>query len=595
MRLKTSMNPRNPIRPHFATSLTRARLWYWLLMVVFAVFVVRLFYLQVIRHDYYQKAALSGQLKEYEIPAARGVIDAYDGEQVVPIVLNEIRYTLFADPKFIIDPAKAAQAVAGVIGGNTAHYEQQMAADSRYAVLAKKLTKDQKTKLDKLELKGIGTREEPQRTYPQGALAAQLLGFVNDEGTGTYGVEQFLDDQLKGTPGQLRAITDASGVPLVANPDNVITEPRSGQRTLLTIDISIQRRVEELLKAGLEAARSGSGSAVVLEANTGAIKAMANYPSYNPAEFYKVEDAKRFNNAAVSSPLEVGSIMKPLTVAAGLDLGAVAPGTAYYDPGFVVVDEARVTNVEEVGGSGTRSITDILQMSLNTGAVFVLKAMGGGEVNQRAREAWHGYMSDHYRLGRPTGVEQGFEAEGLIPDPNEGYGLGIRFANTAFGQGMTATPLQMAAAFAAVVNGGTYYQPHLVDQLSDGEGEAQNKPPRVLRENVVSASVAQTVRDMLVYAVQENNPPAVRDGYNVGGKTGTAQIARPEGGYYSDRYNGMYLGFLGGDQPEYVVVVRVNQPGIAGYAGSQAAQPIFTTISNMLIDNFAVNPVSSDQ
>lgn len=584
------MRPRTQASRPALSSLPRARLWYGLLLAVFAIFLVRLFYLQVIRHDYYQKAAQTTQLKEYIIPAPRGAIDAHDGDSVIPIVLNETLYTLFADPKFISDPAAAARAAAEVTGGNANDYEQKMQADSRYAILAKKLSKEQKTKLDALELKGVGTREEQHRTYPQGSLAAQVLGFVNDEGTGTYGIEQFLDDRLSGTPGQLKAITDAAGVPLVANQDNVNIEPEAGARVLLTVDISMQRQLEEILKQGVAAAQSDSGSALILDPETGAIKAMANYPTYSPAEFSKVEDPAVFNNPVVSSPLEVGSIMKPLTVAAGLDVGAISPDTSYYDPGFVVVDGARITNVEEVGGSGTRSITDILQMSLNTGATFVLKAMGGGEVNEQARTTWHSYMTDHYRLGRPTGVEQGFEAEGSIPDPHEGFGLGIQYANTAFGQGMTATPMQMAAAFAAVVNGGTYYRPQLVDQLTDAGGAVTDKAPEVLQHNVVSEQVGATIRDMLVYAVGENNPPAVREGYNVGGKTGTAQIARPEGGYYSDRYNGMYMGFVGGDRAEYVIVVRVNQPRKPGYAGSQAAQPIFTSLSNMLIDNFGITP-----
>jgi cell division protein FtsI (penicillin-binding protein 3) len=351
----------------------RIRIWYAFLLLISAVFVVRLFYLQVIRHEHYQTAALSSQLKEYEIPSERGVIVAHNGESEVPIVLNEKLYTLYADPVYVKEPDIAAGKVADAIGGDYATYLRLLKApDTRYVVLAKKLSKDQAKKIDGLDLKGIGAREAPYRTYPQGSLAAQLLGFVNDDGDGKYGLEQALNKELAGTPGQLKAITDAAGVPLAANEDNVNIEPKSGSRLLLTIDIGMQQQLEDLLKAGLKRAKSGSGGAFIMEAKTGAIKAMANFPTYSPAEFYKVEDANALTNGLVSSPLEVGSTMKPLTAAAALNLGVVSKNTTYHDPSKYKVDDAVVSNIEEDGGAGTRSVQDILQLSLNTGATWLL-------------------------------------------------------------------------------------------------------------------------------------------------------------------------------------------------------------------------------
>lgn len=573
--------------------LTRIRIWYALLLIASVIVVVRLFYLQVIRHDYYQKAALSGQLKEYELPAARGVIEAHNGDQIMPIVLNESKYTLFADPQFIKDSERTAVAVQRVIGGNLQEYEESMRASTRYAVLAKKLDKDQMERIKALELKGIGFREVPYRTYPQGALASQLLGFVNDEGEGKYGVEQALEKTLKGKPGMLRAITDARGVPLAANQENVSVEPESGERVLLTIDIGMQQGLEDVLKVGLDNARAASGSAVILEARTGAVKAMANYPTYNPGEFFNVEDATLFTNAVVSEPLEVGSIMKPLTVAAALDQGVISRNTTYHDPGVWKIGDATVTNIEEVGGAATKSISDILRQSLNTGATWLLMQMGGGEINEKARVAWHDYMTDHYRFGKLTGIEQGYEAGGSIPDPVDGFGLNIQYANTSFGQGMTATPLQMGAALAAVVNGGTYYRPRLVD-ASESDGKRTVHEPEIVRSAVVSSSAGQNTRELMEFAFSQNHRsygmPTLRAEYNIGGKTGTAQVPRPEGGYYEDRYNGTFLGFVGGNDVQYVIVVRVNEPKIAGYAGSRAAGPIFTALTTMLIDNFSVTP-----
>lgn len=589
------MRPQAPAPRHYFTPLMRIRFWYACLLVIAGLFVIRLFYLQVIRHDYYQTAALTTQLKEYEVPASRGVIEAYSNGQIVPIVLNESKYTLFADPVYVSDPKAAADAIARIIGGNAGDYEKQLKTDdTRYVVLAKKLDKDKAEQLDKLEFKGIGTREASYRTYPQGQLASQLLGFVNDEGIGKYGLEESLDEKLKGSPGQLKAITDAQGVPLASNKDNIVTEPQEGDRMLLTIDIGIQQQVEEILKDGLAAAQSKSGSALIIDVNTGAVKAMANFPTYNPAEFYNVEDASVFNNAAVSAPLEVGSIMKPLTVAAALDLGVVNKDTSYYDPGYFQIGDARVTNIEEVGGAAQKSIADIIQQSLNTGATWLLMQMGGGEINQQARERWHEYMTEHYGFGSPTGIEQGYEAGGSIPDPNDGFGLDIQYANAAFGQGMTATPLQMGAAMASVLNGGTYYRPRLVEKIVHHDGKETIVAPEAVREDVVSGRVSEDIRSIMEYAFSKNyffyGMTDSYEAYSIGTKTGTAQVPKPEGGYYDDRFNGTFLGYIGGNTPQYVIVVRVNEPKIAGYAGSRGAGPIFSRIAENLIHNGHVTP-----
>ncbi len=586
------MRPKASSRFQLST-LTRIRIWYGLLLLLLAFFIVRLFYLQVIRHSYYQQAALTKQLKEYQIPAERGIIVAQNGDGTVPIVLNETKYTLYADPVYVEDAHASAEKIAEIIGGNAVDYEKQLKADdTRYVVLAKRLDEATKTKLDALDYKGIGTREASYRTYPQGTLGAQLLGFVNDEGEGKYGVEQALDEHLRGTPGEIRAITDAQGVPLAGNEDNIIRQPVKGEKVVLTIDLGMQRQLEDILKKGLEDVRSDFGSALIMEAKTGAIKAMANYPTYDPSKFYEVKDAEVFNNGAVSRPLEVGSIMKPLTLAAALDLGVVSANSSYYDPGSFTIDGATITNV--IGGSGTRTVGDILRLSLNTGAAWLLMQMGGGEINEQARVRWYDYMTNHYRFGQLTGIEQGYEAPGSIPSPTEGFGLDIQYANTSFGQGMTATPLQMGAALASVINGGTYYQPRLVESYITQDGTENTVEPKILDDNVVKPEVGEQLRSLMEYSFNNNyliyGMKQLRSDYAIGGKTGTAQVTRPEGGYYDDRFNGTFMGYVGGNEPEYVIVVRLNAPGIAGYAGSQAAGPIFSNLTNMLIDNFGVTP-----
>ncbi len=577
-----------------ANTLMRIRVLYLAILVFFGIILLRLFYLQVIRQDFYTAEALKGQLKGYEIAPSRGVIEAHDGERIVPIVLNEEKFTLYVDPKLIDNPGESANRIARVIGGSESEYVQAMETDSRYVVIKKKMSKETAAQINKLEMPGVLTRAESYRTYPQGDFASQVLGFVNDDGEGKYGIEQYLNDKLKGTPGQLKAITDARGVPLVANDDNIITQPKSGDRVVLSLDISMQQQLEKVLASGLSRASSKSGGALIMDPYTGEIKAMANFPSYDPGKFSSVKDISTFNNQLVSSPLEVGSVMKPLTMAAALNTNSINAKQSYFDPGYFIIDEKKVENVEEVAGSGQREVVDILRMSLNTGATWLLMQMGGGNINEKARTTWNDYMTNHYQLGKKTNIEQGYEEPGSIPDPNKGFGLNIQYANTAFGQGMSATPMQMGAAISSVINGGNYYQPTLIDKYINQDGTEQEVNPKLIKGNVVSKQTSKTIREFMqevvkanhaVYGMENLNPK-----YSIGGKTGTAQITRPEGGYYEDRFNGMFMGFVGGNKPQYVIVVRVNDPGIYGYAGSRAAGPIFSDTADMLINNFAVTP-----
>lgn len=577
-----------------ALGASRVRLWYGALLIVFMIFGIRLFYIQIIRHNYYKTAALSGQLKQYEIPARRGDIKTRDGNQLIPIVLNQKLYTLYADPVYIKDAEKVANKVSPIIGVDAVKLTKQLKTpDTRYVILGKKLSQEQNKMLLALKFPGIGTQSHNFRTYPQGDLAAQLLGFVDDEGNGRYGIEQSLDGLLKGKVGQMRAITDAQGVPLAANQDNTQVPAVEGDDIVLTLDLAIQQQLQSILQEGVKSSRATGGSAVIMDVNSGAVKAMANYPSYDPAKYNEVENAKLFTNPSVSEPIEVGSILKPLTTAAALDSGAIRANSSYYDPASWLVDGFRITNIEEDGGAAQRTVTDILNYSLNTGVTWQLMQMGGGKINEKARQTWFNYMSNSYRFGMLTGIEQGYEAEGYIPPPEDnGAGINLTYANTTFGQAMTATPIQMAGAMSAILNGGTYYQPHLVSETIDSTGKAIKKPAKILASNIVSPKTAQELIPMMQHTINERHlkPAFDQNRYTVGGKTGTAQIAKPGGGYYDDRFNGTYLGFVGGDTPQYVIVVFVDKPTNGGYAGSAAAQPIFVKIAHTLIDESLVTP-----
>lgn len=289
--------------------------------------------------------------------------------------------------------------------------------------------------------------------------------------------------------------------------------------------------------------------------------------------------------------------MKVLTAAAALDQGVVSPSSSFYDPAKWVIDNFTIKDIEEDGGARQQSLANILSLSLNTGATWLLMQMshpGGTEINTHGITMWHDYMTNHYRLGMPTNIEQGYESVGTVPPVTTSH---LQYANSAFGQGVQVTALQMAAALSSVVNGGTYYQPTLIDQLVDANGHATPNRPKIINANVVKSSTANELIPLMEGVVQHYlqggfGYMSFPSGYMVGGKTGTAQIANITGGYYDHRYNGTYLGFIGGDRPQYVITVFNIEPNVAGYAGSNAGQPVFADLAHMLINNSYVTPKS---
>jgi len=576
----------------------RVRIWYALLLLIFGVFAVRVFFLQVIRYDYYKRAALNDQLKQYIVPAERGIITAHLGEGTVPVVLNQKLYTLYADPTIVKHADTAAQKLQHVIGGNVDDMTQLLKAErTRYVVLGKRLTPAQSNKVLALKLAGVGTIEQDYRSYPQGTMAAQLLGFVNNDGSGEYGVEQALNGQLAGHAGQLKAVTDINGVPLAASPGNLSIAPVAGDNVGLTIDVGMQAGLEKIVQNAYNNNKSKDVSAIIMDVHTGAVKAMANYPSFDPANYQDVNDPALFQNQSVTTPIEPGSITKVFTTATSLQKGVITPLTTFYDPGSWQIDGANVSDVEEDHSTGQQSILSTLDKSLNTGATWMLMQLGGGQVNMQGRNILYDYFSNHFRLGKATGIEQGYEPDGYVPKPEDnGAGINLTYANMSFGQAYSATALQMISGFSSILNGGTYYQPRLVDQYVHADGSATAVNPKVVETNVVSKQVSDNVISLL----EQNNTNHIHEGftylnfgpnYNVGGKTGTAEIADPNGGYDPHKVNGTYMGFVGGDTPQYAIVVYNLEPTkYVGFAGAGTSQPVFGDIAHMLINDFGVTP-----
>ncbi len=578
----------------------RINLFFGGLVIVAGLIFIRLFILQILNYDKYKKEALNSQLKQYQIPATRGLIYAEDGNQITPIVLNQKLYTLYADPTFIKNKSQAkkiATRISKVLNSNVQNLTNLMLTkNTEYVVLANKISQAQSKTILSYKIPGIGTTGQDYRVYPYGSLAAQVLGFVNENGVGEYGIEQYMNPELAGTPGRVKAITDAGGVPLAASSSNIEIAPKNGDNLVLTLNIGMQTQIEKILATEYKLTKSQGESAIVMNPYNGHIKAMANYPTFNPANYQAVTNPKIFQNAAVDYGIEPGSTMKTLTTSAALNLGVIKPYTSFFDPAHWTIDGFTIRDIKQDGGPREQNIQSILALSLNTGATWMLMQMGGGQIDQKGIDNWYNYMTNHFLLGRDTGIEQGYESPGFVPPPNiADPSIDLRYANTAFGQGVQLTALQLVSADSAILNGGTYYRPTLIAKTITPSGRVIVNQPKILKKNIVKPQVGQELIPLMegvvkAYLYGGFSFMKFPSNYIVGGKTGTAQVAMPTGGYYKNIFNGTYVGFVGGNKVQYVIIVYNIKPGVAGYAGSYAAQPIFADIVHMLINDGYVAP-----
>ena len=575
--------------------MTRYQVLTWCFFVALAVIFVQLFRIQIIDHDKYAKQADAMQTDKQTINAARGEIYVRDTDgNIAPLVMNKTVYTLFADPSSIDDVDKAKELVTRVVGDSLIDGSLDKLSDDelQYVVLAKQLSWEQASEIKDADLYGLGLQADTQRVYPEGTLAAQVLGFVNYDGEGQYGVEQYYNDELSGTPGVLQTITDVSKIPLTIGAKDISIPAEDGTDLVLSIDRNIQAQAEQVLADGLKNAQATSGSMVVMDPQTGRVLAMANLPSYDPANYGDVESASVYQNNVISNAYEPGSVMKLFTVGTGLDTGAITPESTFYNNSCIQVDDAKICNVEKAVSGQYMTPMQLLEYSLNTGAVWVLEQLGGGEINLAGRQKLYNYLVNHYRMNAPTGIDLANEVDSVIYKPDMNQGPRVLYANMTFGQGEQLTMIQVISAFCAVINGGKYYQPTVVLGMLEGDSADKNvtvkeKEPDLVAENVLKPDVSETLKDMLYQARYLGASGRTKDnGYYVGGKSGTAQKVDPATGAYSDTLTtGTYIGF-GADKtktPKYAIMVRVDDAHNGGYSGSAAAQPIFDSMSNFMI------------
>ena len=559
------------------------------LFLVLAIFLVRLFYIQVINHEEFLAKANQMQISKRTINPERGQLYAKDQNgEIVPLVLNQTVYTVFADPTQVKDVTKVEKLVTDVAGDQMieANFDKLTSTTLQYVVLARQLTHSQAEKIQEADLAGVGLQSSSRRVYTEGKLANQVLGFVNADGEGQYGLEQYLNTELTGEAGLLQSVTDVRRIPLTIGVHDVSIPAKDGTDYVLTIDRSVQAQAESILQEGLNNVNSDSGSIIVMDPNNGHIVAMANYPDFDPSNYTKVTDATAFQNHAVSYAFEPGSVMKAMTTSMSLDLGTINPDTTFTDPNCMQIDDAKICNAEgdEKFTGRTFTMTKVLQYSLNTGVMWQLQQIGGGDITKAARQTMYEYFHDKYRFGQKTGVEQPGEVGGTIFSPDNVQGNKVRYANMTFGQGVSVTMVQMAAAFSATVNGGTYYQPTLIDGTLDQDGKETANQSKVVSDNVISDSASSNIRKMM-FEARRGSWPTADGGYYVGSKTGTAQIYDDATKTYSkDRTTGTTIGF-GADKDgnaQYVIMVRIEYSGKQGFAGSVAANPVFTKMSNWL-------------
>lgn len=574
---------------------SRARILAILTFVIMAVFIVRLFYLQIIRHDYYVTQANREQLKQLIIPSKRGQIYAMDGSTPVPLVLNQAVYTVFADPKIVDEPQKMTDTIRRVAGGNARSNLDGLLdkKDSRYQILATRVTRRQAELMKKEDLRGLGFQEESQRVYPEGQLAAQVLGFVNAEGKGQYGLEGAMESALTGKDGLLQAVTDVSNVPLTIGNKNINIPPQNGKNIVMTLERNVQAYAERALASGLKKTGATHGSVLVMDPQTGKVMAMANLPTYKPGEYNKVQNGAVFNNETISAPYEPGSDIKTITMTTGVDKGVVGPESTYNNTDYITVDDATITNATK-GQTGNITLQHALNYSLNTGFVTVAERLGdGNHINWDARTTMYDYFYKKLRLGQLTGIELANEQAGTIIPPSDPQGNAVRYSNMAFGQGLDVTMLQVGAAFSAVINGGTYHTPSIIAGTMSDDGDAftpAGAKPSV--PGVIKASTSDTMRKMIHDARSAFYAGKDKKGYYIGGKTGTSQTIE-KGRYVDNQTVGTYLGF-GGDAnvntgPKYVIMVQVSGKNM-NLQGGRDAMPIFTDISNWLLSYMKLQP-----
>jgi cell division protein FtsI (penicillin-binding protein 3) len=533
---------------------------------LFAVFLVLLLlaglrsaYLGTVKGSDLKSRAVAQQVEDVAVPGRRGTITDRNG---VELAVSETSITVYADPRVVRDPAGTASRLAPFLGESYQDLLGKLSDRSKgFVYLARKLPLSKGTLVQKLKMPGIGTTEEPRRVYPQGSLASQVLGTVGVDNYGLNGIEQSLEKSLHGSDGKRRIVNDALGQPV-----SIVDSKRAeaGKDVQLTIDANIQERVESVLAGVGQTFHPKGATAVVLDPRNGEILALANWPPVDPtkppAPGYQTQDR------AVQANYEPGSTFKAITVSGALEEKLITPQTVFDLPPTLQVADRTIEDAE-ARGFESLSVAQILAKSSNIGAVKIGMRLGARHFDRWVRR---------FGFGSSTGIDLPGEAAGIVPKP--AHYSGSSMGNLPIGQGLAVTPMQMAAAYEAVANGGVTHRPHVI--------AGDDAPAR----RVVSRSTATQVSRMLegVLSAGGTAEEAQVPGYTLAGKTGTAEKAI-KGGYSKTAFVASFIGYAPARNPRLLVAVMVDEPQGQIYGGLVAA-PAFEKIVSFALPYLKIPP-----
>jgi cell division protein FtsI/penicillin-binding protein 2 len=543
--------------------------------------IARLFDLQVIHSDFYfQKAIASRKILE-NLPAKRGEIKDKNG---FPLATNINSALLYAIPAHIKEPKETALVLSRFLKINpkSKEFDELVKKLSKkndfYEILKKDISEEEAKEITELNLVGIKIKSYLKRFYPEKEIFSHVLGFVgfdNDKEIGRYGIEEYLEKDLAGEDGLIVGEKSSSGV-LILGSEKIIKKPIDGKEVFLTIDRFIQYFTCQALEEGVKKVEGESGTAIFMEPQTGKIISLCNWPNFDPNNYQKIKDYKVFLNSAVSEAYEPGSIFKVITMAIGLETGKISPQTTYEDKGEVKIGGYTIKN-SDLKAHGIKTMTNVLEKSINTGAVFVARKVG--------LKIFRNFVKN-FGFGSLTNIEQPAEALGDISNLEKNNE--IYLATASFGQGISVTPIQILTAIAAIANQGKLMKPYLIEKIVTPDGKVFQNSPKFIRQ-VISPATAITLSSMMVSVLENGYGKLARvKGYWIAGKTGTAQVPSKTGGY-SEKTIHSFVGFGPVENPSFVGLVKINNPKKGRFAESTAA-PIFGKIAEFILKYYNIAP-----
>lgn len=546
----------------------RIRLVVAVFALVFAVALVRVVWLQAVRADALDRLGTSQHRQTLEVPAHRGTIFDRLGVQ---LAIGEPATTVYANPRQIADPRAAAVAAGRALEIEPEAIYPLLADRSRgFVYVARKADPEKAKALERQEIVGFGFYPEERRTYPQRAVASEVVGYAGLDNRGLSGIELEYDGGLSGEDGSKTIARDPFGRTLQV----IESEPvRDGRDVHLTIDHTIQGHVERVLRQTRSRWSAKAATAVVMDVETGGLLALGVEPGFDANAFPTVarRDLQRLRNRAVTDTYEPGSTFKVVTIGGVLENGLVAPSTEFTLPYSIQVADRVIHDAVE-RTTQTMTVAQILSQSSNVGVVTLAI-----QLQRQALSEW----IERFGFGRPTGIDYPGESKGIVLPPDDWSGSTI--GNVPIGQGIAVTPMQMVAAYGALANEGVWLQPHLVERV---EGE---KPARPERRRVISEQVAKQLRRMLRGVVEDGSGTSARvPGYTIAGKTGTAAKPESTGGYSTSRYVASFVGYVPAKKPRLVVLVMVDEPSTIW--GGVVAAPAFAEIAQFALQYLEVPP-----